>query len=165
MELKIATMNELDIAMGMIDMAKKHLREQGIDQWQTGYPDSPCLKNDILNQKGYFVMEEEAYLGYLCIDFGGEPAYANLNGDWASDEDYVVVHRMAFSDQARGKKLATKVFSLVEQLGLERNVHCFRVDTDEANGKMKHILQISGFTYRGTIWFDSSEKIAFDKSF
>lgn len=41
----------------------------------------------------------------------------------------------------------------------------FRVDTDSDNKKMQHILKKNGFDYCGTIWFDNSEKIAFDKKF
>ena len=56
------------------------------------------------------------------------------------------------------------MFELVGQMSLEKGVHSFRVDTDADNQKMRHVLQKNGFTYRGTIWFDNSEKIAFDKT-
>lgn len=39
----------------------------------------------------------------------------------------------------------------------------FRVDTDAGNHKMQHILAKQGFQYRGTIRFDNSEKIAYEK--
>ncbi len=165
MKLRNTTLNDVNIAMGIINSAKKHLKEQGIDQWQTGYPDLACLQNDAVNCKGYFVTDNEEILAYLCIDFDGEPAYDGLNGEWISAEKYVVVHRMAFSDLARGKKLSDCVFGLVEQLAKEKGVNYFRVDTDADNQKMQHVLKKNGFTYRGTIWFDNSEKIAFDKVF
>ena len=45
----------------------------------------------------------------------------------------------------------------------ERGVYSFRVDTDADNRKMRHILEKNGFTFRGTICFDNSEKLAYDK--
>lgn len=102
-------------------------------------------------------------LGYLCIDFEGEPAYEALQGTWGTEKPYAVVHRLAFSDKARGKGLAEKVFRLVEALALSRGVIAFRVDTDEGNLKMRHILEKCGFAYRGIIHFDNSLKLAFDK--
>lgn len=158
------TLEEIQTALDIIDEAKQHLKDQGIDQWQNGYPDYECIKNDALNEKGFFIKQNNKILGYLCIDFDGEPAYENLTGDWNTGEKYVVVHRMAITKDARGKNLSSQVFNLVEQMSIQKGVYNFRVDTDEDNLKMQHILKKNGFEYRGTIWFDNSLKIAFDKT-
>ena len=165
LNLKLAQTNDAQLAMSFIDQAKAHLKAQGIDQWQTGYPDLACIEADIALQKGYFLADGETPIGYLCIDFAGEPAYLDLKGEWGSSEAYGVVHRMAIGDTRRGQGLAARTFRLVQQLCLERNVHCIRIDTDGANEKMQHVLAKAGFQYRGTIQFDGSEKIAFDKMF
>ncbi|WP_275982667.1 GNAT family N-acetyltransferase [Dysosmobacter welbionis] len=92
-----------------------------------------------------------------------EPAYDHLNGTWAREEPYVVVHRLALSDAARGRGAAGTAFQLVEDLCRDRGVREFRVDTDAGNHKMQHILAKQGFQYRGSIRFDNSEKIAYEK--
>ena len=163
--LILVKLEEIQIAMDIINGAKKHLKEQGIDQWQTGYPDYDCIKNDIMTEKGFFIVEDNTILGYLCADYNGEPAYKDMKGTWNTSEEYVVVHRMAFTENARGKGMSTVAFQLVEEMSKKRGIHSFRVDTDADNKKMQHILKKSGFTYCGTIWFDNSEKIAFDKTF
>lgn len=163
MKLIPAKKEDLNTAMDMINAAKQYLHDCGVDQWQKGYPDEACIQKDIETGKGFFVEEDGKKLGYLCVDFDGEPAYDHLKGTWGTDEPYVVVHRLAFSKDARGKGLSHEVFRLVEEYSKSR-VHSFRVDTDNDNQKMKHILDKNGFTYRGTIWFDNSEKIAYDKS-
>lgn len=164
-ELKQAGLDEIQMAMDIIDAAKRHLKEQGVDQWQTGYPDRACIEKDIMAGKGHFVVEDGAILGYLCIDFDGEEAYDGLQGTWNTSEKYVVVHRMAFSEKARGKGISSLVFQLVEEMSKKQGVNAFRVDTDADNAKMQHVLKKNGFTFCGTIWFDNSEKIAFDKTF
>lgn len=161
--LRLGRIGEEALAMEIIAMAKAHLKQQGIDQWQTGYPDLPCIKRDMACGKGYFIVENGSVLGYLCVDFGGEPAYKALQGEWQTTEPYVVVHRLAFADSARGKGISQKAFQLVEQLSKGKGIRSFRVDTDADNSKMRYILAKCGFTYRGKIWFDNSEKIAFDK--
>ncbi len=98
MKLQIAKEENFELAMNMINAAKQHLKDQGIDQWQTGYPDEACIRRDIAAKKGYFISDETQILGYLFIDFDSEPAYDNLNGEWISDGQYVVVHRLALSD-------------------------------------------------------------------
>ena len=163
MKLQIVKEEDFEIAMNMINVAKQHLKEQGIDQWQNGYPDEACIHNDIINKRGYFLSDKNQELGYLCIDFDGEPAYEKLDGKWLSDGKYVVVHRLALSEKARGKNISSIVFQLVEELALEKGITAFRVDTDADNQKMQHILKKNGFTFCGTIWFDNSEKIAFEK--
>ncbi len=161
--LRLVKPKETEIAMDIINMAKALLKSQGIDQWQSGYPDYARIEQDVNQATAYFIEEDGDIMGYLCADFGGEPAYEHLKGDWATTEPYVVLHRLAFTDKARGKGLATTAFKLVEELSKSKGVMSFRVDTDEANKTMQHILKKNGFTYRGVIWFDNSEKIAFDK--
>lgn len=114
--LRAAALSEVELAMDIINQAKAHLRAQGIDQWQTGYPDRDCLERDVRTGKGYFLEEDGIPLGYLCVDFDGEPAYDHLNGTWAREEPYVVVHRLALSDAARGRGAAGTAFQLVEDL-------------------------------------------------
>ncbi len=164
-QLRNAQAGEENIAMDLINQAKAYLKEQGIDQWQTGYPDMEAILGDIEEQRGYFIMEDETIFGYACIDYKGEPAYQELKGNWLSGADapYVVVHRMAFSKESRSKGLAEEAFCLVAEQAKSRGISNFRVDTDEANKIMQHVLKKNGFTYCGVIWFDNSEKIAFEK--
>jgi GNAT superfamily N-acetyltransferase len=166
MSVKLVKAEEKDFgeAMDMINAAKKLLKDSGVDQWQNGYPDEARILGDIRAGKGYFAEENGVKLGYLCVDFGGEPAYDHLKGEWATKPPYAVVHRMAFSPAARGKGLSSVVFRLAEELSREKGVMAMRVDTDDGNERMKHILTKNGFTYRGTIWFDNSVKIAYDKN-
>lgn len=163
MELRKAKGDELDTAMALIDQAKAFLKQQGVDQWQSGYPDRDCIAADIAAEKGYFCVENGTVAGYLCIDFDGEPAYASLNGTWLTQETYVVVHRMALDDRVKGRGLASRVFALVEELARGKGVHSFKVDTDRDNRIMRHLLEKNGFSYCGTIRFDNSEKVAFEK--
>ena len=163
-KLRKANENETENAMNLINKAKKFLKKQGIDQWQKGYPDRECIQNDIKNRKGYF-LEENNLIGYLCIDFDGEPAYADLSGEWKSNGGYAVVHRMAIDDAYRGKGAASAAFDLIQSLCIENGVHSIRVDTDEDNKIMQHIIHKNGFIFCGTINFDNSKKIAFEKIF
>ncbi len=155
---------DVDKAMEIIEAARLHLKSQGIDQWQKGYPDYERIKEDSLIGKGYFVREEDTELAYLFIDFDGEPAYKDIEGNWAKEEDFVVIHRWAMSDAARGKGLTSKIIKLVEELALSKGVKYFRIDTDEDNKKMQHVLVKNGFIRRGIINFDNSLKVAFDKT-
>ena len=86
-----------------------------------------------------------------------------LKANRLSTQPYVVVHRLALDRHSRGKGLASQVFALAEALAQKRNIHSFKVDTDNDNEIMKHLIEKNGFQYCGTICFDNSEKIAYEK--
>ncbi len=163
--LEQAKMEDIEIAMDIINDGKKYLKQQGIDQWQTGYPDRENIKEDIIAKRGYFVKNDNNKLAYICVDFEGEPAYKNIKGAWQSNATYVVIHRLAISKQNVGSGLSNVIIQLVEKLCKQKGVDSIRVDTDNANKIMQHILQKNSFVYCGTIWFAGSDKLAFEKIF
>lgn len=163
MELAVANLENVDAVMNLMQQAKRHLKESGVDQWQSGYPDESSIISDIKNKNGYLVKDAHVVVGYVCIDFGGEPAYEHLSGEWKSRQPYAVVHRLAIDNTCKGRGLSFQVFRLVEELCHAKSIHSIKVDTDAHNKAMKHVLEKSGFIYCGTVSFDDGPKIAFEK--
>lgn len=149
--------------MELINEAKAFLRAQGVDQWQNGYPNEEAVQGDLAEGTGYVMETERGVDGYACISFTGEPCYADLQGEWLSLQPYVVIHRMAISDDCKGKGAAGAFFGFAQSLCEERQIHSMKVDTDADNKMMQQVLKKFGFTYCGTVCFDNSEKIAFEK--
>lgn len=147
----------------IIEQARLHLKDQGIDQWQDGYPNLENIKSDISHQKGYIIIENNEILGYMYIDFDGELAYNDINGDWNSAEKYAVIHRLAISDEHRGKNLTSKIFDIATEYILSKNVTTIRIDTHLENKKMQHILNKNGFKMCGEIYIAGDMRLAFDK--
>lgn len=163
MELTAAKQQDLPCIMELIEQAKAFLKESGVDQWQDGYPEQSHIEKDMKNGAGYICVDQGQMVGYLCVDYNGEPAYDGLNGAWLSIQPYVVVHRLALDNRVKGRGLASEVFRLVEEMSRKRGIHSFKIDTDEGNQIMKHLLLKNGFHYCGTINFENSEKIAYEK--
>lgn len=158
-----ATEKDLKTATALIEQAKVFLRENGVDQWQTGYPNEEAIAGDLQRGEGYVMELDGQVRGYACISFAGEPCYNELAGKWLSDLPYGVVHRMAIDDICKGKGAAPAFFRFAEGLCRERDIRSIRVDTDADNRMMQRVLEKQGFTYCGTVCFDNSEKIAFEK--
>ena len=163
MEMTKAVKTDLPRIEALIAQAKLFLKKQGVDQWQDGYPDAGDLARDVNSGIGYVCKEDGRILAYTAIDFRGEPAYRSLQGHWLNEAAYVVIHRMAVDNTVKGKGLAQKVFRMVETMALKKGVENVRVDTDEANHSMRHIIEKAGYTYCGHITFANSDKIAFQK--
>lgn len=162
-------MADLPLIMQWMAQAKQHLKDQGIDQWQDGYPNTESITQDIVAQKGFLAILQteqaaEAF-GYLCIDFDGEPAYDTLvGGEWHTGTPYAVVHRITISDTHKGHGLADRLFSLADDYCTAHQMQYFRIDTSPENLKMRHLLEKNGFTACGTVFYDSGERIAYDKT-
>lgn len=128
--LEPARIEEIDVCMEIIKEGKKFQEEQGFTQWTDDYPDTDKIRSDIENIKGYVLKMEGKSAGYMCIDFDGEPAYDDIQGKWRSEGPYAVIHRMAFRKEFRGRGLTDITFKLIEDLCIENDIHCIRVDTD-----------------------------------
>lgn len=98
-----ATEKDLQTATALIEQAKVFLRENGVDQWQTGYPNEEAIAGDLQRGEGYVMEAEGQVRGYACICFTGEPCYNDLEGKWLSDLPCGVVHRMAIDNVCKGK--------------------------------------------------------------
>lgn len=161
--LELAKMEHAEEYYGIIEMGRKFQQEQGFTQWTEDYPTLDTVREDIQNGKGYALLVDGKIAGYMCVDFDGEPAYADIEGAWRVEGPYAVVHRMAFSSAFRGMGLADEAFRLVEELCAQKKVSIIRVDTDFPNKRMQHILTKNGFVNCGTIVFQGGAKLAYDK--
>lgn len=168
-----ACLADLPLILQFITEAQQHLKDQGIDQWQDGYPNEAGIRADIAANIGYLAVLTPAEgsaagaakkIGYLCIDFGGEPAYDVItDGQWHTAAPYAVVHRMTIGDAYKGKGLARSVFALVDAFCRTQGVQNFRIDTHPDNVKMQHLLTQHGFALCGTVIYASGIRLAYDK--
>ena len=161
--LELAKAEEIALCNEIIRQGRQFQQEQGFVQWTEDYPSIDTLRRDVADCTGYVLRVEGVIAGYMCIDFSGEPAYAEIQGAWGAERPYAVVHRMAFSRDFRGMGLVDTAFPLIETLCLDNGVSYIRVDTDFPNKRMQHILSKNGFTQRGTIVFQGGGKLAYDK--
>jgi predicted GNAT superfamily acetyltransferase len=158
-----AEQHECNIIFDLIKQAKVFLKEQGIIQWQEGYPNLDDIKKDILLQKGYVLKDNGIIVGYACIDFDGEIAYKSLKGKWVSDNSYVTVHRIVINNKYKGKGLAKQIFVAVEEIAKENGIKSIRVDTDENNIIMKHIISSLAYIYCGIVSYYDGNTLAYEK--
>ncbi len=161
--LEPAKMEEAELCNEILDMGRKFQREQGFVQWTDDYPSIDTIREDIEKNRGYVLKEDGIIAAYMTVDFGGEPAYGRLEGAWISDGPYVVVHRMAFDRDFRGRGLTDVVFHEIESLSLQKGVTSIRMDTGFENLRMQHVLEKHGFVKCGVVHYEGSGRIAYEK--
>ena len=161
--LEPALRKEAGICMEIIREGRDFQNEQGFTQWTEDYPSIDTIRDDIEHAKGYVLKADGRIAGYLCVDFGGEPAYVRIQGAWRAEKPYAVIHRLAFRKEFRGMGLSAVAFQLTEKLCVQNGVSCIRVDTDLSNARMQHILEKNGFVYCGKIFFQGCDRAAYDR--
>lgn len=161
--LRKASLGDKKIIWKIFQQAIKRRKEEGSNQWQDGYPNLSSIENDIEKNYGYVLESENTILGYAAIIFEIEPAYEIIEGDWLSDQKYVVIHRVAVSEEFIGLGIATKTFQEVEKLAITNQTFSIKVDTNYDNLPMLKILEKLHYTYCGEVYFRGSARKAFEK--
>jgi GNAT superfamily N-acetyltransferase len=160
--LRKARQDDLPAILYIIKDAKAFLKEQGIDQWQNGYPNMDSIKQDILDDVAYVLEDNDKVVAYAAVLTGEDPAYTKItDGNWLNDSlDYVTVHRVAVSGNARGKGYGKRLFR--EIFETFKHYDDFRCDTHPQNKGMNGLLKALGFTYQGIVMFES-ERFAYQR--
>lgn len=147
----------------IIQQAIVRRKNDGSQQWQDGYPNEDVIKQDIAKGIGYVLTDDNTIIGYAAILFNDEPAYKLIKGTWLTNEEFIVVHRVAISDNYIGKGLAQKIFLFTEDLALENKIFSIKVDTNFDNIPMLKILEKLGYSYCGEVSFRGNARKAFEK--
>lgn len=163
MILRKATPSEIPAIWKILQQAIARRKADGSEQWQDGYPNEQSIQSDLANGSAYVLVDEDQIIAYAAIIFGIEPAYTDIQGKWLTNSDYVVVHRVATSDEAIGKGVATHLFKLIEDLALDSNVFSIKVDTNFDNLAMLRILAKLDYVYCGEVFFRGSARKSFEK--
>lgn len=141
----------------------KRRKAEGSNQWQDGYPNLDVVKSDIEKGYGYVLTDGEAVIGYCAILINDEPEYARLRGEWLSNEDFVVYHRVAIHEKYLGKGLAGKMLLHIEEFAKANNIRSLKADTNFDNIGMLKLFEKQGYSYCGEVTFRGSVRKAFEK--
>lgn len=158
-----ASLADQDIIWDILQQAIKRRKEEGSNQWQDGYPNMDSIKNDIEQDFGFVLESENQILGYAAVILEIEPAYEIIEGKWLSNQEYVVIHRVAVSEEYIGLGIATKIFQEVEKVAFSKNIFSIKVDTNFDNIPLLKILNKLNYTYCGEVYFRGSARKAFQK--
>lgn len=165
MKLRLANEFDSNDIMEIIKQAQDYLKNNAIDQWQNGYPNIETIIEDIRNGYTYVLIEGNQVIGTAAIIFDGEVTYNRIyEGNWLTNGDYAVIHRIAIATNKKGKGCALHILNSVEQMCVDRSVFSIKIDTHEDNRSMQRFLIKNGFTDCGTIYLlDGNKRLAYEK--
>ena len=143
--------------------AIKRRKEDGSNQWQDGYPNMEVVKSDIEKKIGFVFTQNDTIIGYSAVIINDEPDYINIEGKWLSDQDFIVYHRVAISEEFLAKGMAKKMMKLIEQYALSKNIYSLKADTNHDNIPMVKIFEKLGYSFCGIVYIRQSPRRAYEK--
>lgn len=162
-QFRNATISEKNIIWNIINDAINRRKKDGSTQWQDGYPNLAIIENDIEKQAGFVLVHEKNIIGYCAVIINDEPEYKKIIGKWITNEDFVVVHRIAISEKYLGQNLSKKLLENIEDFALNNNIKSIKVDTNFDNFAMLKIFGKLNYRYCGEVYFRGSPRKAFEK--
>ena len=163
MQIRKSTEQDFDRMMEIYAYARAFMAAHGNpNQWgPTHWPPEELIRRDIETGNSYVCEHEGRVVGTFYFIQGRdiEPTYARIvDGTWADDSPYGVVHRIAADGSVRG------VGAYCINWAFDRCGH-MRIDTHNDNAVMQRLLEKLGFARRGTIFVreDNDPRIAYEK--
>lgn len=165
MEFRQAKISDLDQIVEIIELSKKYLKETKVDQWQDGYPAKEDLRRDIESGNSYVLTNKDEIVATTVISLDGESTYNSIfNGEWITNDEYIVMHRVAVHDKYKGKGIFKELIKEAESFALNKGISSIKIDTHRDNISMQRAVVKNDFKKCGIIYLeDGSERIAFEK--
>ena len=135
-----ATTADTDRIMEIIEQAKRQMWREGKDQWTAAYPARGNIDADIQQGAAHVMLHAGHIVAYGAVVLTGEPVYEEIRGQWLTNQPYVVLHRLAVADEAKGHGVGAWFMHGVERVAAAAGVHSFRVDTNHDNRRMLRLL-------------------------
>ncbi len=145
MIIRPATEADIDAANEIYDSAREFMRESGNpSQWNSTYPGIADITDGIADGTSYVCEDEGEIVATFYFKIGDDPTYMEIDGEWANEEPYAVIHRIAVKHRGRG----IADFCFAECFKLFGNL---KIDTHKNNIPMQKCLARCGFRYCGII--------------
>lgn len=158
-----AELSEITTIWAILKDAIARRKQDGSTQWQDGYPNPEIIQKDIAKGEGFVLVDGETIIGYSAVLINDEPAYEKIEGHWITNDDFVVIHRVAISEKYLGKGLAKMILKYIENFALNNTIYSIKADTNFDNLTMIKIFESSGYIYCGEVYFRGSPRKAYEK--
>jgi predicted GNAT family acetyltransferase len=140
MKIRKATLEDIDNIMHMYNSCVSGMIDEGIDQWDSTYPNKQILLKDI-KCSTYFVVEiNKEIIAGINIDKNQDKTYLSIKW-YDKSNSFLVVHRLA------GKKLML----FTERLVINNKLNSIRLDTYSGNPKAMEFYSRLGYKNMGSI--------------
>lgn len=143
---------ELDAILELTRACGRHMRENGIDQWDANYPDRESLQRDIASKTLFAYRENDIVLGIVVLNEIQDPEYAEIQWSTTTSDRNIMVHRLAVSPEHQGKGIARKIMDFAEDWAAQQGYDAIRLDTFSQNPRNQRFYKNRGYLELGSVF-------------
>ena len=156
--ISLGTPAELDVIHALAHACRKHMRQNGIDQWDENYPDATILQNDIALNNLFVFRQNETVLGMVVLNETQDPEYAEIQWSTSESDRNLVVHRLAVHPDHQRNGIARKLMDFSENWAKENGFDAIRLDTFSQNPRNQKFYKNRGYTELGSVFLSYKKK-------
>lgn len=146
------SLDQLDEILSLTRACGKHMRDNGINQWDENYPDRESLINDLNSQTLYTYMEDAKVLGIVVLNEKQDDEYKEITWSTSENDRNLVVHRLAVLPEYQGQGIARKLMDFSEEFARYKGYTAIRLDTFSQNQRNQKFYLKRGYTDLGSVF-------------
>ncbi len=162
MKIRLARPDELEVLLGIVRAATRHMNEQGIPQWDEIYPNREILWKDVEKQELHIIEVKGCVSGLIVINDDQSPEYATVQ--WRYPGRALVVHRLTIHPAYQRNRLATRLMEFAEETAVTKEYDCIRLDAFTRNPAAFTLYENRGYRNAGTVHFRKGEFYCYEKA-
>lgn len=148
MLFRLGTKDDLDEICCLIEKAIKHMKNQGIDQWDELYPAREDFADDIDKNTLYAAVENDKIIAVYVINQECDKEYHDCV--WENpDESACIIHRFCVLPDYQNKGIGTRILSHIENQVKKMGYNSIRLDVFSNNPYAIKLYEKNGYEKRG----------------
>jgi len=150
MKIRKANLEDIDNIMHMYNSCVRGMIDEGINQWDSTYPNKQIILNDIKYSTFFVVEINKEIVAGINIDKNQDYTYKSIK--WCdTSNSFLVVHRLAVKKEYWNKKIGKKLMLFTEELVINNKLNSIRLDTYSGNPKAMKFYSRLGYKNMGSI--------------
>lgn len=160
--LRKAQQSDKNEIVMMFKAVIKDMIDKEIYQWDETYPDAVTIEDDIREEQLYIAELDSHIVSVFVLNRDYDEEYQN--GIWRYKRaNFYVLHRFCVNPKVQGRKIATRVLYMIEDLLREWGAQALRLDAFSCNPGALHLYEKAGYTRTGQVNFRKGVFYLFEK--
>lgn len=150
MNIEAASINDLKSIKSLYAAVTKHLRNNGVTQWDRFYPNGFVIGKDLKSRHLHAILNDGVCIGAVVVNEDQSSKYTDL--PWSDQKGRpAVIHRLAVHPDSQGRGIGKQLLLYSEELAKSRGYTSIRLDAYTANPAAITMYERAGYDPKGQI--------------
>ncbi|MFT5859419.1 MAG: ribosomal protein S18 acetylase RimI-like enzyme [Flavobacteriaceae bacterium] len=150
--IALGKQSEIDTIIALTKACGKHLRANGIDQWDENYPDRESISRDLATETLFTFRDNDEIIGIVVLNESQDEEYNEIDWLTSNESKNLVVHRLAVLPDHQGKGIARKLMDHAEAYAKKNDYDSIRLDTFSQNPRNQKFYSTRGYSDLGPVY-------------